>query len=208
MNIDYLKTVKAAAELENYQIVSERLSCAVSTVSYQIRKVEEDMGIQIFERAGRNIRLTQQGIRALHLIGNILDSLDALSSLQDPFSVKQLKIAVAEPIFLHRICPKLSYLESLFPNTELSFIIRNCGDVKTHVLSGMSDIGIHFAFDNYDESMNTHILGTCPLIFVGSPEFYLRIRCRSCKNMCGQRGRRCLCAPYRSGAGTGIRCPD
>ena len=53
MEIQYLKTVLLVATHLNFSKVAEEIPCAPSSVSRQVKCVEEALGITLFDRPGR-----------------------------------------------------------------------------------------------------------------------------------------------------------
>ena len=62
----------AAADLQNFTSAAQRLNITQSALSRQIRGLEESLGLRLFERTGRNIRLTASGEALLSRINGIL----------------------------------------------------------------------------------------------------------------------------------------
>jgi hypothetical protein len=56
-----LSVFEAVARLQSFTRAAEELHMAQPTVSVQIKKLAETVGLPLFERTGRNIRLTAAG---------------------------------------------------------------------------------------------------------------------------------------------------
>ena len=61
MNYNYLRYFSVLAQLENYTLASARLELSQPSLSSAIRSLENELGVKLFEKVGRNIRLTEQG---------------------------------------------------------------------------------------------------------------------------------------------------
>ena len=66
----------AAAEYLNFRHAAKALGVAQSSVSARVKALEEDLGIQLFERNTRGIRLTEVGRSFVERVGAGLDQLD------------------------------------------------------------------------------------------------------------------------------------
>ncbi|MDX3907845.1 MAG: LysR family transcriptional regulator [Pigmentiphaga sp.] len=61
----YLQTFIAAARTSSFSAAGARLGLTQSAVSTQIRRLEEDLGCQLFDRAGKSVRLSERGRQLL-----------------------------------------------------------------------------------------------------------------------------------------------
>lgn len=61
MNLQWLYYFDMIAELEHYTRAAEQLHVSQSNLSHAISELEEELGAKLFERKGRNIRLTKYG---------------------------------------------------------------------------------------------------------------------------------------------------
>jgi DNA-binding transcriptional LysR family regulator len=74
----YLRTFLAAADAASFSAAGERLGLTQSAVSLQIRRLEEDLGCQLFERTGNAVRLGPEGRRIRADAARILELYDAM----------------------------------------------------------------------------------------------------------------------------------
>ena len=56
-----LRVFESAARCGSFTIAADELSLTQSAVSHQIRGLESVLGVQLFERAGRGMALTEAG---------------------------------------------------------------------------------------------------------------------------------------------------
>ncbi len=71
-----LKTFAVVAETEHITRAAERLNCVQSAVSMQVKRLEEQLQVRLFERRGRGIKLTQEGqilLRFTHRMTRLTD---------------------------------------------------------------------------------------------------------------------------------------
>ena len=73
MEIKHLKTFEAVARTLNFTKAAEELHYVQSSVSAQIQSLENDLGVPLFDRMGRTIRLTEAGQRLLKYAVKIQD---------------------------------------------------------------------------------------------------------------------------------------
>ena len=64
MDLKNLRTFLHVAELSSFTKAAERLGFSQPTVSFQVKQLEEELGVRLFERVRRTVKLTEEG-RAL-----------------------------------------------------------------------------------------------------------------------------------------------
>lgn len=65
MNLDYLRTFLEVVRLGSFSEVAKRLSVSQPAVSFQIQKLERDLGVRLIDRGQKTISLTDAGKRLL-----------------------------------------------------------------------------------------------------------------------------------------------
>ena len=127
--MDYFAALSAfveAAQANNFSRAAEKLSIKASTVSRYIKDLEQDLGIALFNRSTRTLRLTEGGETFLHHALRVLDALDhakqATSSLnQHPRGL--LKLNVPPAFARQHILPLLGEFMSRNPEVRLELTL-------------------------------------------------------------------------------------
>lgn len=102
------------ARNNSFRIASENLHVTQPTISISIKKLEEELGVTIFDRTTRSIKLTNAGRKIVEKSQHILEHLDELehikSIIEPSVQYDSLKIytfpAISEG-FLSNLLPKL-----------------------------------------------------------------------------------------------------
>ncbi len=92
MNIKDLKYFLAVTELEHFGKAAKRCYVSQPTLSGQLKKLEEQLGVALFERTNRRVMLTEAGKQILHSARRILLEVDTINEIaqcsHDPISGK------------------------------------------------------------------------------------------------------------------------
>ena len=90
MNIRDLQYIIAVAETRHFGKAAERCYVSQPTLSGQIKKLEEDLGVTIFERTNRSVEVTPIGEAILDHARQIMEQADVIRQLafahQDPLA--------------------------------------------------------------------------------------------------------------------------
>lgn len=76
MNFRRLRCFLAASEEENFGRAADRLNIVHSAFSRQIQHLEADLGVQLFERIGRRVKLSDAGRIYAERVRELLDSFE------------------------------------------------------------------------------------------------------------------------------------
>src|SRR5688572_19474099 len=110
MELRHLQTFDAACRLGSFVRAAETLKYAQSTITLQIQQLEDDLGVRLFARDGRRLRLTDAG-RLLRDRAERL--LDRVSSLREPMAALAtgeagyVRFGAIEPAASRRLAPLL-----------------------------------------------------------------------------------------------------
>lgn len=90
MNLRDLKYIIAVADTRHFGKAARRCFVSQPTLSGQIKKLEDELGVAIFERTNRAVRITPIGEKILQHARSLLEQADAIEQLsaahQDPLA--------------------------------------------------------------------------------------------------------------------------
>ena len=96
MRILKLRYFKALAESEHLSETAARMYISPSALSTAIAQIEADLGVPLFDRVGRNIRLNENGKKFYYHVRRILEEMDqAYAELQGNENPPNIALTVA-----------------------------------------------------------------------------------------------------------------
>ncbi len=80
MNYNYLRYFSVLAQVEHYTLAAARLGISQPSLSSAIHHLESELGgVKLFEKSGRNIRLTEEGLYFQEKVNTALQELETAS---------------------------------------------------------------------------------------------------------------------------------
>ena len=83
MTFTQLNYVLAVAEYQNFTKAAGKCFVTQPTLSMQIQKLEDQLGIQIFDRSKKPIQLTEVGRKIVNQAKNIVNEADRINDIVD-----------------------------------------------------------------------------------------------------------------------------
>lgn len=111
-----------------------------SQFSRQVKELEEFFGTKLVERAGKTIRLTEEGRKVALLTQAFFRSVEEMraNSAKD----EALRIGAGESVFRWLIMPRLAELQNLAANVRLEFLTKSTAQSVESVKAGHLDLAI------------------------------------------------------------------
>lgn len=151
MNIRDIEYIAAVAELSSFSAAALRCHVSQPSLSSQIKKVEDELGVKLFERTKRSVRLTAFGHAFLVRARDILVQVERIKSEArqqiDPFQAALSigAIATIAPYFFPTLVQELSkaapLLRLTFKEGVSASLLKDllAGDVDMAVMSLPTD---------------------------------------------------------------------
>lgn len=141
VNLDQLKQFEAIARMGTMIAAAKELHLTQPALSRAMRRLEDELGANLFERRGRSLMLSREGEAALEYVRAIIHEERlmriALNELAE--SASTLLVATVAPTPLWRLT---ALIVERFPEQLLSSRIESQQDVERSIMNGDADLGI------------------------------------------------------------------
>ena len=140
-----LKYLVAVADTRHFGKAAERCFVSQPTLSAQLRKLEEYLGVQLIERQPRHIMLTAAGeqvvARARLIVNASDDVLEIARSHRDPMAGR-LRVAFLPTIGPYLLPGVMPSLRKALPRVELMLYEYQTAPMLEHLHAGEIDVGV------------------------------------------------------------------
>ncbi|TCS96438.1 LysR family transcriptional regulator [Hazenella coriacea] len=170
MEIRQLQTFKKVVELEGMTRAAEEMGYAQSSVTAQIKALEDELGVPLFDRVGKKIILTVAGEQLLRYANQLLQIHDEAKSVLRSSGEPSGKLVIGAPESLaaFRLPPVIQEYRSRFPHVKIVLQPGVCWVMRRMVSEGELDISFLMETDQHGEEKDLviHELVKEPLVIV------------------------------------------
>lgn len=145
MEINQLRYFVAVAELLSFTKAATRCRVSQPSLSQQIQKLELDLGVQLLDRLGRRVKLTDAGDVFYQRAAAALDAIDdAKTCVQTSLDWQKGTLTIGA---IHTVAPYLlpevvSRLTKKFPDSQITVEERLTEELIASCLAGELDVGL------------------------------------------------------------------
>ncbi|MEO8659548.1 MAG: LysR family transcriptional regulator [Bryobacteraceae bacterium] len=171
MEFRQLEIFRVLADELNFTRTAERVHCVQSNVTVQIRALETELGVALFERLGKQVRLTEHGRRLVQYAERVLGLLEeakvAVSVGEEPRGL--LRIGVPESVLTYRLPLVLQALRERYPAIELNFSAESCAKLWNLLVRGGVDLVL--TISDFPHQARLHVETLCkePMVLLAHP---------------------------------------
>lgn len=174
MDLKNVKSFIYVAELGSFTKAAERLGFSQSTISFQIKQLEAELNVRLFERIYHTVNLTEQGRQVLgyaHQMDKLMQELET-DLRRESKIVGHIRLAMADSLctFLGQ-----SFHDFWDRNPGISLKIITAGTQEMFRLLNHNEVDLVLTLDNHiydteyvlirEENIETHFVAApdCPL---------------------------------------------
>ena len=145
MNLRDLRYLVALADTSHFGRAARKSHVSQPTLSAQIKKLEDELGVQLLERRPRNLALTEVGTRVVARARRILQEADDITEIargsRDPLAgaLKIAFIPTLGPYLLPLVTPRI---RRQLPKLQLLLYEYQTGPLLERLRAGELDLGV------------------------------------------------------------------
>lgn len=169
VSLDQLRTFIAAADEGSFSAAGRKLRRAQSVVSHTVANLEGQIGVQLFDRAGRYPRLTLEGSALLaqaRLVVGGMDGFKAKARAMSEGLEPELSVVVDVMYPMASLTDAVGAFRSEFPHTPLRLYVEALGAVMQPVLAQTCRLGISGSMPSVPDILDAEKLLDVPMMTV------------------------------------------
>lgn len=155
MNIRDCEYIIAVDELKSFVKAAQKCFISQPALSQQIKKVEDFLGIKIFERNNKTIITTNQGKKVIELSKEIVRNFYKLKKIKQ--GQTDLKIALIPTICPYLLPHLIEGFNQNFSEIKFYFLEEKTSDLLEKLKNGEIDIGVIAYFEDLIDSKTQYL---------------------------------------------------
>jgi len=147
IELRHLRYFLAVAELAHFTRAAAKLHVTQPTLSHQIRELEAQMNLQLFDRVGRRVKLTAAGETLLPYARKVMLQLEeARSALDELHALKRglLRVGIVQTVNACVIPEIVERFTAAHNGVRVDCSEMAVADIEAELESGRLDLGISF----------------------------------------------------------------
>lgn len=166
-----LRAFETASRHLNFRLAAEELGVTQSAVAQQIRGLEAELGLRLFERGPRSLALTANGTRYVASVRRAFELLaEATQALRpEPW---RLTISVTPSLATKWLIPRLPDFVAAHAETDLRILAT---ERLSHFQADAVDLAVRLGRPPFGPGLNAELLFEDRLVAVASPHLLTRL---------------------------------
>ena len=138
-----LEVFLATAHFENVTKAADALAMSQSAASGSLAELERTFGVQLFDRMGKRLQLSELGAQLRPAAENLLEQARAFeSALTDEDVVGRLKLGATLSIGNYLAVGMIAQFRRQFPNADVALTVANTQEIALRVRHFELDVGL------------------------------------------------------------------
>lgn len=151
-----LRAFEATARERSLTKAAEALHLTHGAISHQIKALEADLGIRLVERAGRGIRLTDEGERfAARVRAAFAELTTAMQEITSRANPRMLRVSVVPSFAARWLLPRIGRFFAVHPDIDL---VVSANMALVDFQRDDADVAIRYGFGQWEGVRVEHLL--------------------------------------------------
>lgn len=172
LTLDQFLVFTTVASEGSFSATARRMNRAQSAVTYAIQKLEDQLGLPVFDRSGYRPVLTEAGAALLPRAIRIIREVEAFSDQARGINQglePELTLVVEAMFPMPRIVDALRLFRERYPTVPTRIYVASLGATANLVLDGTCILGIALSFAVQGTDLRTHPIETVRMVAVAAP---------------------------------------
>ncbi|AJA46982.1 transcriptional regulator [Clostridium pasteurianum DSM 525 = ATCC 6013] len=171
MELRNLITFYKITKVKSFIKAAKELGYAQSTITTQIQLLEQELGVKLFERVGKNMNLTSNGLAFLEYAEKIINLTEEAKKAVSNTNIPEgtLKIGVVESLCTIKLPKILKNYHLKYPEVEIIIKVGTCQDLYNMLKNNTIDLALVLGEPIEDSDLNSYMSSKEDMLLLASP---------------------------------------
>jgi DNA-binding transcriptional LysR family regulator len=172
MDLHYLEIFNTIAKYSSFRKASEILHVSQPALSIQIKKLENQINMKLFYKAGNKTYLSENGLMLFEYtkkIFTLVEEMENSISNQSEFIGGTINLGGSNTPGTYILPMVIGEMKKRYPGVTVNLHIANTSEITTLVENGTLDVAVNGGDCNYSSFVNSEKLFDDKLVIVASP---------------------------------------
>lgn len=171
IDLSILRTFMAIVEVETFAQAAGRVFRTQAAVSQQMRRLENQLGVALFQKVGRNNELTEKGKELAEHARRILhDHDDMIAAMNSRTSSHPVRLGSAADVAENILPQVLRRFTAVAGQTPMELHVGRSPYLLDALREGLIDIAVS---TRWDQSLPSVVIQRSPVVWIASNQFRL-----------------------------------
>ncbi|MET3292291.1 UNVERIFIED_CONTAM: DNA-binding transcriptional LysR family regulator [Brevibacillus sp. OAP136] len=169
IEIRQFQSFKAVVDLNSFTKAANALQYSQASITSHIQQLEDELGVPLFDRLGKQIQLTAAGQELYQYVVELLTSYAKIKhiSATDETLKGEIRIGASETMTVYKLGTVLATYKKRYPDVTFSLIDDYCQQLRERLHTGELDFAITLEPKVSDPQLTTEVIAEVPLVFIG-----------------------------------------
>ncbi|WP_234121980.1 LysR family transcriptional regulator [Clostridium hydrogenum] len=175
MDFKQLNAFVTISRLHSFTGAAEMLGYAQSTITNQIKLLEDELGVKLFERIGKSVTMTHEGKKLLPYAKQMMKLSEQFknAAFSEEKPTGTLTIGAAESLCVIRLPGILKEYRRLYPEVEVSLKFGSCADFRHFLKNNIIDVAFSLGTKIDSEDFINEVQFDEPMLLLAYPGHHL-----------------------------------
>ena len=173
MNLNHLFLFRAVAEARGFSRAAESVHVSQPAISMQVGELEAQLGLTLFHRLPRGVKLTAAGQLLLDYarrLGALADEAERAMAEVKGLCRGRLAVGASTTIGVYLLPDLLGDYRRRYPDIDLQFDISNTEDIENRLVDGTLDAGLTEGLPPKRDELESAVFLRDELVPIGRPD--------------------------------------
>ena len=171
MDVRNLRTFIRVSELNNFTKAAQTLGYSQSAVTVQMQQLENELGLPLFDRIGKNIKLTQYGVNFVDCASRVIEAMEKAENFATESKNMKgyIRFGIVDSILNSCFMNILPEFNRRCPNINVSITVGSAREIETKIRANELDIAYILDYKVPRKEWVREREEVEPIIFVANP---------------------------------------